>query len=142
MTQEHDAETVEAVAMALNGPQDSIHIGIEKLRQLQEHKWNRQTSKHTKAELRCDARAAISAMPPREVTGWQPIETAPDMERLWVCGWQPKIGRVMGYWWYHEDVCDAGVAIEHPNARYWSPIVIPLFPPTNWDNLPPVPEAK
>lgn len=63
MTNTHDADTVERVAKALNGPQDPTHIGSEKLRQLQDYKWINQTSKHTKAELLNDARAALSALP-------------------------------------------------------------------------------
>jgi hypothetical protein len=59
---------------------------------------------------------------------WKPIETGPDMERVWVCGWHKPSGRDAGYWWYHEDVIDEGVAIVRPHATHWAPIVLPPFP--------------
>jgi hypothetical protein len=60
--------------------------------------------------------------------GWHPIETAPDLERVMVCGWQQPHGNVIGYWWWGEDVCDNGRGIECPNALYWTPIVLPSMP--------------
>lgn len=59
---------------------------------------------------------------------WQPIATAPELERVMVCGWQPRHGRGGGYWWYHEDAVAGGLAIDHPDARYWAPIVLPAWP--------------
>lgn len=60
---------------------------------------------------------------------WQPIETAPDFERVWVAGWQPKTDNVIGYWWRHDDVCEEGVAIEHPSATHWCRHNTPPYPP-------------
>lgn len=60
---------------------------------------------------------------------WQPIETAPDLDRVWVAGWQKPSRGCAGYWWYHEDVTSDGAAIEHPEATLWCEIVIPAFPP-------------
>lgn len=59
---------------------------------------------------------------------WQPIETAPDLERVLVCGWQKPRGSIIGYWWWHEDCCHEGRAIEHPSALYWANLDIPDFP--------------
>lgn len=61
--------------------------------------------------------------------GWQPIETAPDMDRVWVCGYQPRRGSCAGYWWYHEDVTADGKPFDHPDASHWCAIVLPKFPP-------------
>lgn len=60
---------------------------------------------------------------------WQPIETAPDLERVMVCGWKRPSGTTSGYWWYHEDVCDCGEALERPAATHWTPVNLPAFPP-------------
>ena len=60
-------------------------------------------------------------------TGWQPIETAPDMERVRVCGYQNRSGGCAGYWWHHEDVIVDGKPFDHPNALLWQ-------------SLPPVPD--
>ncbi len=59
---------------------------------------------------------------------WQPIETAPELERVFVAGWERRSGRVDGYWWWHEDHCYEGKAIEHPNATMWCPINLPPLP--------------
>lgn len=64
------------------------------------------------------------------VGAWQPIATAPELERVFVCGWQKQAGNVRGYWWWHEDCVSDGVAIEHPEALYWTAIVLPPFPPS------------
>lgn len=58
----------------------------------------------------------------------QPIETAPDLERVMVAGWNPPSGSVAGYWWYEEDCVDDGKAIDKPYATHWFPIVKPVFP--------------
>lgn len=60
--------------------------------------------------------------------GWQPIETAPELDRVMVCGWSQPTKRVAGYWWWYEDTIINGKACEHPDATYWAPIVIPDFP--------------
>ncbi|MBT1154310.1 hypothetical protein J1C56_01760 [Aminobacter anthyllidis] len=57
-----------------------------------------------------------------EAGGWQPIETAPDFERVIVAGWQPKSGTVAGYWWMHEDDIVAG---RPPSALLWHPFPMP-----------------
>ena len=60
---------------------------------------------------------------------WLPIETAPDLERIWVCGVQPRArSGCQAYWWWHEDAAHEGKAIEHPNATHWAPIILPDFP--------------
>jgi hypothetical protein len=57
---------------------------------------------------------------------WQPIETAPDSERVMVCGWSRQTPTCAGYWWY-EEAFD-GSPTEKLNALYWAPLVIPPFP--------------
>lgn len=59
---------------------------------------------------------------------WQPIETAPESDRIMVCGWQTRHGNCAGYWWWHEDYVIDGKAIENPAALYWTPINLPPFP--------------
>lgn len=59
---------------------------------------------------------------------WQPIETAPEFDRVMVCGWQKRTATCAGYWWWGEDCIDKGRGIEHPDALYWTPIVLPAFP--------------
>lgn len=59
---------------------------------------------------------------------WQPIETAPDLERIMVLGVQKAHGTCRAYWWYHEDAAQDGRAIEHPDALFWAPLIIPPFP--------------
>lgn len=60
---------------------------------------------------------------------WLPISTAPDLERIWVAGVQPRSGGCIAYWWWHEDAADNGVAIESPNATHWARIILPAkFP--------------
>lgn len=56
---------------------------------------------------------------------WKPIETAPEFDRVWVCGWQARHGTTRGYWWWHEDCVADGKGIEYPDALYWAPIVLP-----------------
>ena len=77
MTQEHDAETVERVARAIHQAADPFNLSDAL-------SW---------VDYAPEASAAIAAMPPREVTGWQPIETAPDdgiCKDIWVKG----LGRI------------------------------------------------
>jgi hypothetical protein len=60
---------------------------------------------------------------------WQPIATAPELERVMVCGRTPRHrSGTAGYWWYHEDVIYDGKGTEHPSAIFWAPIVLPPFP--------------
>lgn len=63
-----------------------------------------------------------------EAGGWRDISTAPDLDRVMVCGWNPPHKRVSGYWWWYEDAVSEGRAIEHPTALYWCPVVLPAFP--------------
>lgn len=63
--------------------------------------------------------------------GWQPIETAPEHERVMVAGWNEATKRVQGYWWWHEDVIFDGKAFDHPEATLWCPIILPPFPPAS-----------
>lgn len=67
----------------------------------------------------------LYAHPPAQ---WQGIESAPDLERVIVAGWNPHSGNVRGYWWYGEDVVSNGRAIEHPRATHWRPFNNPAFP--------------
>ena len=63
---------------------------------------------------------------------WQPIETAPALERVVVAGLQPKSKGCAAYWWYHEDHTDnAGIPIEHPQAVMWISLakLLPALPP-------------
>lgn len=59
---------------------------------------------------------------------WKTIDSAPDFERVWVAGVQPNSGTVVAYWWRHDDVCENGVAIEHPNATHWCHHNVPDYP--------------
>ena len=59
---------------------------------------------------------------------WRPIETAPDLDRVLVAGWQPRNQTTRGYWWWNEDVTCDGKAIESPEAILWHPIVFADFP--------------
>ena len=59
---------------------------------------------------------------------WKLVETAPDLDRVMVCGWEKPTKTRAGYWWYHEDVVSDGTAIEHSDATHWCEIVIPAFP--------------
>ena len=59
---------------------------------------------------------------------WKPIETAPLLERIWVCGWSPDSKWCKGYWWFHEDATGYDGPIEHPGATHWCEIVLPPFP--------------
>ena len=72
-TQQHDAETVERVA------KDLLHI-------MQDAEGTPISAYELASTL---AEQAIAAMPAREVTGWQPIETAPKdgvCKDIWVDG--------------------------------------------------------
>lgn len=62
------------------------------------------------------------------MSAWQPIETAPEFERVLVAGWQKCVGRVPGWWWWYEDVVIGGRGSDHPEATHWAPIVLPDFP--------------
>ena len=63
---------------------------------------------------------------------WQPIETAPTLDRVLVAGWQKPSGGVAGYWWYYEDMTDErGVPMDNPSALRWQPWPAPpVEPPT------------
>ena len=63
--------------------------------------------------------ANSSADSHRGSSGWQPIETAREWDRVIVAGWQPRSGNVAGYWWYHDDTIVDGKPCEHPNATLW-----------------------
>ena len=56
---------------------------------------------------------------------WKPIDTAPDLERVLVCGWNPRHGNVAGYWWWHEDTVTDGSGSKHPDATHWAPLILP-----------------
>lgn len=61
---------------------------------------------------------------------WLPIETAPELERVWVAGIQPRSRNgTKAYWWWHEDTVYNGVAVECPHATHWAKIILPAeFP--------------
>lgn len=64
---------------------------------------------------------------------WQPIEEAPELERLMVAGYHEyrwEDGTVKGYWWYHEDSVYKGQPIENPNATHFTRLkdILPPFP--------------
>lgn len=62
--------------------------------------------------------------------GWQPIETAPDLERIVVAGWNDRRGNCAGYWWFHEDMIVDGKPSDHPDALLWHPFPeLPDSPP-------------
>jgi hypothetical protein len=51
---------------------------------------------------------------------WQPIATAPKLDRVLVAGWQKPSGRTVGYWWWSEDFTDEhGKPMDKPDALYW-----------------------
>ena len=58
----------------------------------------------------------------------RPIDTAPTLHRVFVCGWQSPSKSVAGYWWWHEDAVVDGAAIVRPHATHWFPIITPDFP--------------
>jgi len=62
---------------------------------------------------------------------WQPIETAPSLERIIVAGWQPEHGAIKGYWWWYEDhTNEHGKPIDFPSALKWhKPIPVPSESP-------------
>ena len=62
---------------------------------------------------------------------WSDIKTAPPLDRILVCGWQPQRRGVQGYWWYYEDQTDEnGVPMDHPYALRWMPWpAAPINPP-------------
>lgn len=62
------------------------------------------------------------------MAGWQPIETAPELERVMVCGWSKPTRTCQGYWWWGEDCVSEGKGIEHPDAVYWTAINLPPLP--------------
>lgn len=52
--------------------------------------------------------------------GWNDIESAPTLDRLFVAGWRPRSGHTQGYWWFQEDATDEkGVPIDCPSALLW-----------------------
>lgn len=58
----------------------------------------------------------------------QPISTAPELDRIMVCGWSEPRGRTAGYWWWVEDGVHKGRACDNPTATHWFPIKLPVFP--------------
>lgn len=44
---------------------------------------------------------------------WYPIESAPDFDRIMVCGWQPRHGTTQGYWWWGEDAALQARPVRH-----------------------------
>ncbi len=66
---------------------------------------------------------------------WQPIETAPELERIHICGWVAKWKSVQAYWFYHEGYVSDGKAyaasgesLYGDRKLYWAPIILPPFP--------------
>lgn len=55
-------EQIDAVAMTINGPHSSAHIGPNKLKELQQVRWDRQTSQTEKNICRAQARAVLEGL--------------------------------------------------------------------------------
>jgi hypothetical protein len=52
-------EMIEDLAKVINGPHDATHIGVDELKELQQVRWDRQTTKIDKAMCRNQARAVL-----------------------------------------------------------------------------------
>lgn len=65
------------------------------------------------------------------MSGWSDIKTAPELERIFVAGWQKPQNKTVGYWWVHEDVILDGKPLDHPDALLWQPLPSP--PSEDWD---------
>lgn len=61
-------------------------------------------SEVSKAALAETAKVPASGLENR----WRTMDSAPDLDRVIVAGWQKASGRVVGYWWMHEDVIADG----------------------------------
>lgn len=59
---------------------------------------------------------------------WRSMDSAPELERVFVGGYQPRKGTVAGYWWWEEGVVFEGNAIKRPAATHWHPILIEAQP--------------
>lgn len=53
-------DVIEDLAKVINGPYDDTHIGPEKLKELQQVRWTRQTTKQDRAECLQQARAVMA----------------------------------------------------------------------------------
>lgn len=59
-----DPDSVDEMAMAINGPHDDSHVSSETLQALRQHRWEHQTSTAEKNELRIQARSALRQAQP------------------------------------------------------------------------------
>ena len=80
--------------------------------------------------------AATCPLCKRETLEWLPIATAPELERVWVAGVQPRSGRCIAYWWWEEDCVSDGKAIEKPYATHWARIILPAKFPYSAEQVP------
>lgn len=69
-----DKHTVLRVAKAINGPRDAAHIGVEKLHELQDYRWDNQTTPRKQFDRLFAARAALAALPPSPTPTMRGIE--------------------------------------------------------------------
>ncbi len=65
------------------------------------------------------------------MTEWKKFP-APDLERIFVAGWQKASGNTVAYWWLYEDMSDEnGRPIDHPDALRWTELPeCPAEPPS------------
>ncbi len=57
---------------------------------------------------------------------WRPIESATDLDRVFVAGIQPADGGTAAYWYIGEDFTDENSKpMDHPNALLWMPLPPP-----------------
>ncbi|MBO9428270.1 hypothetical protein [Sulfitobacter sp. R18_1] len=55
-------EQIDQVAITINGPHSSAHIGPDKLKELQQVRWDRQTSQTEKNICRAQARSVLEGL--------------------------------------------------------------------------------
>ena len=133
MTQEHDAETVERMAAAMWRAETVAAGTPESVTLRRTPETFRDMHEASRAKWLKFARAALAAMPPREVTGWQSIETAPkDGTILAVC--MDDYTQLV-IWDQEIDYGEEGI------SQIWRSVLTDAFViPTHWMPLPPAPE--
>lgn len=81
--------------------------------------WSEVGVNPTKASVRYAIEAAMRA-------AWRPMESAPDLDRVFVAGIQPADRGTAAYWYVGEDFTDENrKPMDHPNARLWMPLPPP-----------------
>ena len=127
MTQEHDAETVERMAAAMWRAETVAAGTPESVTLRRTPEIFRDMHEASRAKWFKFARAALAAMPPREVTGWQPIETAPKDETDILLGFANHLRPAVVCGWF-------GDWTEYDSTN------VCKGTPTHWMPLPPAPE--